>query len=94
MLGYVFGFYKFKRGVKFYFVDLNNLVLFVILSCGDDGSDLNEWDDNLLGSDIQLPIGKLHVWVLKTVPNLPECLVQFVYSRLSKFAPQQVLHSF
>lgn len=78
-----------KGGVKFDLVDVNNLVLSAVSSCGDGGSELNVWDDSLLGSDIQLPIGKLHVWVLKTVPNLPECLVQFVYSRLSKFAPQQ-----
>lgn len=78
-----------KGKVKFDLLDVNNLVLSAVSSCGDGGSELNVWDDNLLRSSIQLPIGKLHVWVLKTVPNLPDCLMQFVLSRLSKFAPQQ-----
>lgn len=52
-----------KGGVKFDLVDVNNLVLSAVSSCGDGGSELNVWDDSLLGSDIQLPIGKLHVCV-------------------------------
>ncbi|GKA81779.1 hypothetical protein Tco_0788471 [Tanacetum coccineum] len=69
--------------------DINNLVLSAVSSCGEGGAELNMWDDSLLRSDIQLPIGKLHGWVLKTVPNLPDCLVQFVHSRLYIAASQQ-----
>lgn len=69
--------------------DINNLVLSAVSSCGEGGADLNIYDDNILGSNIQLPIGKLHVWVLKTVPNLPDCLVQFIHSRLSNSASQE-----
>lgn len=74
-----------KGKEKFGIPDINNFVLSAISSCGE----LNIWDENLLGSNIQLPIGKLHVWVLKTVPNLPDCLVQFVHSRLSNSALEQ-----
>nr|XP_043631063.1 uncharacterized protein LOC122602514 isoform X2 [Erigeron canadensis] len=74
---------------KFGLPDINNLVLSAVSSCAEGGAELNIWDDNLLGSDIQLPVGKLHVWVLKTVPNLPDCLVQFVHSRLSNSVSQQ-----
>ncbi|KAI3776431.1 hypothetical protein L1987_46213 [Smallanthus sonchifolius] len=79
----------FKDKATFGLPDINNLVLSAVSSCAEGGAELNIWDDNILGSDKQLPIGKLHVWVLKTVPNLPECLVQFIHSRLSNSASQQ-----
>ncbi|PWA81120.1 TLD-domain containing nucleolar protein [Artemisia annua] len=78
-----------KGSENFGLPDINNLVLSAVSSCGEGGAELNMWDDGLVGSDIQLPIGKLHGWVLKTVPNLPDCLVQFVHSRLSIAASQQ-----
>ncbi|KAK1421029.1 hypothetical protein QVD17_23077 [Tagetes erecta] len=69
--------------------DISNLVLSAVSSCAEGGTELNLWDDNAVGSDKQLPIGKLHVWVLKTMPYLPDCLVQFIQSRLSNSASQQ-----
>ncbi|PWA99506.1 TLDc [Artemisia annua] len=39
---------------------------------------------------LQVESWKLNGWVLKTVPNLPDCLVQFIHSRLSIAASQQV----
>ncbi|MFS7927834.1 hypothetical protein Hanom_Chr04g00313821 [Helianthus anomalus] len=50
--------------------DVNNLVLSDVSSCVEGGAELNVWDDGILGSNRQIPIGKLHVWVLKTVSNL------------------------
>ncbi|KAL4578940.1 hypothetical protein LXL04_015072 [Taraxacum kok-saghyz] len=78
-----------KGKVKLDLLDVNNLVLSAVSSCAEGGSELNVWDDDLLKSDIQIPVGKLHVWMLKTVPNLPESLVHFVYSRLSNSSPKQ-----
>ncbi|KAI7734162.1 hypothetical protein M8C21_026394 [Ambrosia artemisiifolia] len=75
--------------VTFGLPDVNNLVLSAVTSSAEGGAELNVWDDGILGSDRQMPVGKLHVWVLKTVPNLPECLVQFVHSRLSNCVSQQ-----
>ncbi|KAL4591762.1 hypothetical protein LXL04_004733 [Taraxacum kok-saghyz] len=79
--------------VKFDLLDVNNLVLSVVSSCAEGSVELNVCDDDLLKSHIQFLVGKLHVWMLKTLPiNLPECLVQFVYSRLSNSSPKQTLH--
>ncbi|KAI3745981.1 hypothetical protein L6452_08396 [Arctium lappa] len=78
-----------KGKAKFGLPDINNLVLSAVSSCADGGADLNIWDCNLFDSNIQLPIGKLHVWALRTVPNLSECFVQFIHSRLSNSTPQQ-----
>ncbi|XP_076952824.1 uncharacterized protein LOC143626717 [Bidens hawaiensis] len=78
-----------KENAAFGLPDVNNLVLSAVSSCVENGAELNVWDDGVLGSDRQIPVGKLHVWVLKTVPNLPECLVQFVHSRLVNYASQQ-----
>ncbi|KVI07804.1 TLDc [Cynara cardunculus var. scolymus] len=83
-----------KGKAKFGLPDINNLVLSAVSSCADGAADLNIWDCNLFDSNIQLPIGKLHVWALRTVPNLPECLVQFIHSRLSNSSPQQGLVHF
>ncbi|KAI3505062.1 hypothetical protein L1887_26940 [Cichorium endivia] len=44
-----------KGKVKFDLLDVNNLVLSAVSSCGDGSGELNVWDDNLLS--IQLPIG-------------------------------------
>ncbi|GKF34879.1 hypothetical protein Tco_0108079, partial [Tanacetum coccineum] len=49
--------------------DINNLVLSAVLSFGEGSVELIMWVDSLVGSDIQLLIGKFHGWVLKTVPN-------------------------
>ncbi|KAK9061382.1 hypothetical protein SSX86_018563 [Deinandra increscens subsp. villosa] len=74
-----------QQAIKFGLPDVSNLVLSAVSSCTD-----GIWDvDNILGSDTQIPVGKLHAWVLKTVPNLPECLVEFTHSRLSTYASQQ-----
>ncbi|KAF5803742.1 putative TLDc domain-containing protein [Helianthus annuus] len=78
-----------KENAMFGLPDVNNLVLSAVSSCVEGGAELNVWDDGILGSDRQIPIGKLHAWVLKTAPNLPECLVQFVHSRISNSASQQ-----
>lgn len=63
--------------------DLSHLVLSATVSCADNGASLDAWDCNILGLDLLLPAGKLHLWALKTLPNLPDCLVQFVHARLS-----------
>ncbi|XP_071698531.1 uncharacterized protein [Rutidosis leptorrhynchoides] len=80
---------SFKGYGKFGLPDINSLVLSAVSSCAEGGAELNMWNDDILGFDIQLPIGKLHTWVLKTVPNLPDCLVQFVHSRLCNAASQE-----
>uniref|UniRef100_A0A5B7CE16 TLDc domain-containing protein n=1 Tax=Davidia involucrata TaxID=16924 RepID=A0A5B7CE16_DAVIN len=62
--------------------DISHLVLSAVVSCAEVGSNMNVWDCNISGLDVQLPAGKIHLWALKTVPSLADCLVQFVHSRL------------
>jgi len=64
--------------------DLSHLVLSSVLSRAEVGVDFNPWDCDILGMTMQLPVGKLHMWVLRTVPSLPDCFTQFVHRRIQK----------
>lgn len=80
---------SFKAKADFGLPDLNHLVLSAILSCSDDGASLDIWDCNVLDLDILLSAGRLHLWAIKTVPYLPDCLVHFVHERLSNSIPHE-----
>jgi hypothetical protein len=62
--------------------DVNHLILSAIEFCTDSATSVVEID--ILGSDLQLPVVKVHMWALKTVPNLPDCLSDFFHARLRK----------
>ncbi|KAL8211459.1 hypothetical protein R6Q57_005896 [Mikania cordata] len=79
----------FREKATYGLPDINNLVLSGVSACAEDSAGLNIWNDDILGSDRKISIGKLHVWVLKTLPNLPECLAQFVHSCFNNFASRQ-----
>ncbi|KAB1203686.1 hypothetical protein CJ030_MR8G025495 [Morella rubra] len=65
--------------------DINHLVLSAVTSCAEVGSGLNVWHCEVLGLEVQLPVGKFLTWAFKTVPSLPDCLTQFVHERLQNF---------
>lgn len=66
--------------------DVSHLVLSAIESCAEDGHGLYFWDSAISNLDIQLPAEKFHMWALKTVPCLADCLQEFVHARLCYFA--------
>ena len=71
-----------ERNENYDLPDVGPLVLSAVLSCAEVGSDMNAYDCDISGLDVQLPAGKIHLWALKTVPSLADCFSQFVHSRL------------
>ncbi|XP_041024746.1 uncharacterized protein LOC121265253 [Juglans microcarpa x Juglans regia] len=65
--------------------DISHLVLSAVTSCTEVGSGLNVWYCDVLGLEVQLPVGKFLTWAIKTAPCLPDCLTQFVHARLQNF---------
>jgi len=63
---------------------LSHLVLSAVLWSCEVGSDLNPWDFDILGSNVQLPAAKILMWVLKTVPSLPDCFTQYIHGSIEK----------
>lgn len=74
--------------------DVSHLVLSSIESCADEGHDLDFWDSNISDMDIQLPAAKIHLWVLKNIPNLADCFKQFVHVKLCFLKTHEVIHFF
>ncbi|PSS31272.1 TLD domain-containing protein [Actinidia chinensis var. chinensis] len=64
--------------------DLSHLVFSAVLSCAEAGVELNPWDCDILSMDVQLPAAKIHLWALKTVPSLTDCLSGYVHGKLEK----------
>ncbi|GAA0179231.1 hypothetical protein LIER_29947 [Lithospermum erythrorhizon] len=69
--------------------DVSHLVLSVVQSCADGGDKLDPWDCTISTLDVHLPVAKIHSWALKTLPNLADCLSQFVRTRLCYFQNEQ-----
>ncbi|KAK9270994.1 hypothetical protein L1049_026582 [Liquidambar formosana] len=76
---------KANRGLP----DVNHLVLSAVVSCAEGVNDLNVWDCDISGLEVQLPAGKFHMWVLTTVPSLADCFTQFVHARLQNSATSE-----
>ncbi|XVF63728.1 hypothetical protein PTKIN_Ptkin09bG0109400 [Pterospermum kingtungense] len=70
-----------RRG-KLFLPDINHLVLSAVVSCAEVDSSWDVWDCDILGLDVQLPVGKFLAWALTTAPTLPDCFTQFVLGRL------------
>ncbi|XP_062101766.1 uncharacterized protein LOC133807445 isoform X2 [Humulus lupulus] len=68
--------------------DINHLVISALTS-SEVGSNLNVWNCNLSGLDVQLPAGKFISWVLSTLSSLPDCFSQFVHARILSCVTQE-----
>ncbi|KAL3514745.1 hypothetical protein ACH5RR_027462 [Cinchona calisaya] len=62
--------------------DIDHLVLSAVESCSESSDKFDVWDSRISGLDVRLPAAKFHMWALKTVPYLADCLADFVYTRL------------
>ncbi|XWS20981.1 hypothetical protein CRYUN_Cryun30bG0015900 [Craigia yunnanensis] len=71
-----------ERKGKLFLPDINHLVLSAVVSCAEVNSSLDVWDCDILGLDVQLPVGKFLAWALTTAPTLSDCFTQFVHGRL------------
>ncbi|OMO87458.1 TLDc [Corchorus capsularis] len=67
---------------KLFLPDVSHLVLSAVVSCADVNSSLDVWDCDILGLEIQLPVGKFLSWAVTTGPTVPDCFTQFVLGRL------------
>lgn len=83
-----------KSGGECIVPDISHLVFSAIESCAEDVHKLDFWDSAVSNLDIQLHAEKIHMWALKTVPNLAECLQQFVHARLCYFTTHEVVKFF
>ncbi|XP_059279013.1 uncharacterized protein LOC132033145 [Lycium ferocissimum] len=70
--------------------DVTHLVLSAVDSCAEADKKLDLWENSsILDLDIQLPVAKIIIWALKTVPSLADCFGQFVHARLCYLAPHK-----
>lgn len=82
---------KFSRGnTNLFLPDVSHLVLSAVTSCAEVGSGLDVWNCDISSLEIQLPVGKFLTWALQTLPSLPDCFMQFVYSRLQSSVAEEV----
>lgn len=78
-----------KSKGKYSLPDISHLVLSAIESCAESDHELDFGNSYVSDLDIQLMATKIHSWGLKTVPNLADCLAQFVHSRLCYLATRE-----
>ncbi|KAM6550657.1 hypothetical protein CsatB_000465 [Cannabis sativa] len=69
--------------------DVNHLVKSVLTSSSEVSSSLNIWDCDLLGLEVQLPVGNFISWILSTLSSLPDCFSQFVHARILSSVTQE-----
>lgn len=62
--------------------DIDNLVLSALESCAESPEKWDFWNSKVSDLKVQLPAAKVHMWALKTVPCLADCLAHFVHTRL------------
>lgn len=70
--------------------DIDHLVLSAVESCAELAEELDIWNNKVSELNVQLKAEKIHMWALKTVPCLAECLAHFVYTRLIYLTNQRV----
>ncbi|KAM7278238.1 hypothetical protein ACFE04_005372 [Oxalis oulophora] len=74
------------------FPDVSHLVLSALLSCVEEEEevkDVNVYDCDFSSLEVEIPIGKLQTWVLRTVPFVADCFSQFVRARLMNTTPSE-----
>ncbi|KAJ8540931.1 hypothetical protein K7X08_001747 [Anisodus acutangulus] len=70
--------------------DVTHLVLSAIDSCVEADKKIDLWENSsILDLDIQLPVSKIIMWALKTVPSLADCYGEFVHARLCYIAAHE-----
>ncbi|MBA0606975.1 hypothetical protein Godav_019347 [Gossypium davidsonii] len=62
--------------------DINHLVLSAVVACAEVDSSFDLWNCDIVGLDVQLPVGKFLNWAITTAPILSDCLTQYVNRRL------------
>ncbi|MFQ6621757.1 hypothetical protein Gotur_002034 [Gossypium turneri] len=62
--------------------DINHLVLSTVVACAEVDSSFDLWNCDIVGLDVQLPVGKFLNWAITTAPILSDCLTQYVNRRL------------
>ncbi|TYI42927.1 hypothetical protein ES332_A01G133000v1 [Gossypium tomentosum] len=62
--------------------DINHLVLSAVVACAEVDSSFDLWNCDIVGLDVQLPVGKFLNWAITTAPTLSDCLTQYVNRRL------------
>lgn len=72
--------------------DIDNLVLSALESCAESTEKWDFWNSKVSDLEVQLPASKVHMWALKIVPCLADCLAHFVYTRLIYLTNQEVIH--
>ena len=70
--------------------DIHHLVLSAVESCAESSNKFDLWNSRISGLDVQLLAAKFHMWGVKTVPYLADCLAHFVYTRLGYFTTHEV----
>ncbi|KAL8128961.1 hypothetical protein V2J09_018116 [Rumex salicifolius] len=68
--------------------DINHLISSAVVSCAESSDGFDAWDCDLWNLADELSAGKIHIWVVKTVPNLADCFQQFVRFRIQKAADE------
>lgn len=63
-------------------LDINHLVLSAVVACAEVDSSFDLWNCDIVGLDVQLPVGKFLNWAITTAPILSDCLTQYVNRRL------------
>lgn len=61
---------------------INHLVLSAVVACAEVDSSFDLWNCDIVGLDVQLPVGKFLNWAITTAPTLSDCLTQYVNRRL------------
>ncbi|XP_027091389.1 uncharacterized protein [Coffea arabica] len=69
--------------------DIHHLVLSAVESCAESSNKFDLWNSRISGLDVQLLAAKFHMWGVKTVPYLADCLAHFVYTRLGYFTTHE-----
>lgn len=81
-----------ERKGKLLLPDINHLVLSAVVSCAEVDGSFDLWNCDIVGLDVQLPVGKFITWAITTVPTLSDCLTQYVNRRLQISVIAEVLY--
>ncbi|KAL9667520.1 hypothetical protein QQ045_001881 [Rhodiola kirilowii] len=65
--------------------DVDHLVLSAVVSCIEEASSVDVWENDLSGFEVQLPAVKLKSWFTSTVPQIASCFSKFVNAGLQNF---------
>ena len=81
---------KKKKKGSLFLPDVSHIVWSAVTSCSETESELDVWDRDITGLEVQIPAGKFLTWVLHTLPSLPVCFAHFVHSRIQNCNADEV----